>query len=512
MRIGIDVGGTNTDAVLMDGRQVIASTKQVTSSDVTGGVLKALDAVLQESRTGSQDVDSVMIGTTHFTNAVVQRQGLDRTGVVRLGYPATLSIPPLEDWPDDLRGAIGGVGHIAHGGHQFDGREISPIDENELRRIADELGSGGVTSVVISGVFSPAVQDHETRAADLVQSLMPQAAITRSHQIGRLGLLERENAAAMNACLASMASRTIAAFEAALEQQGITAPLYLSQNDGTLMTAAFTKQYPVLTFASGPTNSMRGAATLSDVSTGIVIDIGGTTTDGGVLVNGFPREASFEVEIGGVRTNFRMPDVISIGLGGGSYVSDDGTRVGPQSSGYRLTTEAKLFGGEHLTASDVAVAAGRATFGDPTRVGRLGEGLVRQACKTIDERVEELVDSLKTSPEDLPLIVVGGGSILVGEAIQGASRVIRPEHAGVANAIGAAIAQVSGEVDRIFSLEDRTRDSALGEARDAAIKAAVSAGADSETVEIVEIDEIPLAYLPSNALRIRIKAVGDLKG
>ncbi|GBD16053.1 hypothetical protein HRbin26_00948 [bacterium HR26] len=243
-----------------------------------------------------------------------------------------------------------------------------------------------------------------------------------------------------------------------------------------------------------------------------MLDVGGTTTDGGVLVNGFPREASFEVEIGGVRTNFRMPDVVSVGLGGGSLVSADGGQVGPQSVGYRLSEEALIFGGQTLTASDIAVAAGRASFGDPDRVCDLPRGLVRRALATIDGRLAELVDSLKTSPDPVPVVVVGGGSVLVPDELEGASAVIRPPYAEVANAIGAAIAQVSGEVDRVFSLEGRSRDSALAEAKAEAERLAVEAGADPATVSVVEVDEIPLAYLPSNAVRIRVKAVGDLRG
>src|SRR5205814_7429398 len=140
----------------------------------------------------------------------------------------------------------------------------------------------------------------------------------------------------LNACLSSLAERTVAAIGEALRALALDAPLYLSQNDGTLMSAEFARRYPVLTFASGPTNSMRGAAYLSGLKDAIVVDVGGTTSDGGMLVGGFPREASFEVSVGGVRTNFRMPDVVSVGLGGGSIVADGGRTVGPRSVGYAL--------------------------------------------------------------------------------------------------------------------------------------------------------------------------------
>src|SRR6478752_7511040 len=129
IRIGIDVGGTNTDAVVMDGTQVIAGVKSATTSDVMSGVVNALKDVLEASRMDAGAVDVVMIGTTHFTNAVVQRRDLAQTAAVRLGLPATASLPPMVDWPEDLKTAIGNHGYLAHGGNEFDGRPISPLDE-----------------------------------------------------------------------------------------------------------------------------------------------------------------------------------------------------------------------------------------------------------------------------------------------------------------------------------------------------------------------------------------------
>src|SRR4030095_1167091 len=135
-------------------------------------------------------------------------------------------------------------------------------------------------------------------------------------------------------------------FKRSIADLGITAPLYLTQNDGTLMSAEFAELYPVLTFASGPTNSMRGAAFLSGLKDAMVVDVGGTTSDVGALTHGFPREASVAIDIGGVRTNFRMPDVYSFGLGGGSLVRQAPLTIGPQSGGYRITEEALVLGGD----------------------------------------------------------------------------------------------------------------------------------------------------------------------
>jgi N-methylhydantoinase A/oxoprolinase/acetone carboxylase beta subunit len=512
MRIGIDVGGTNTDAVLMDDRHVLAEVKTPTTPDVTSGIVSALRTLISDSGVEASQVQGVMIGTTHFTNAVVEAKRLMPTAAIRLGLPATQALPPMVDWPDRLRQALGNHAFLVHGGHEFDGREISPLDPDELRRVAGEIGARGIRSVAIASVFSPVNTAFEQRAAEIVTGELPEAAISLSHEIGRIGLLERENATIMNACLRDLAVQIVEAFNAALAEFGIEAPVYLSQNDGTLMSVDYAERYPVATFASGPTNSMRGAAFLSGILDCAVVDIGGTTSDVGVLQKGFPREASIAVEIGGVRTNFRMPDVFSFGLGGGSLVRDDGElTIGPDSVGYELTQRALVFGGTELTATDVAVAAGLAEIGDPARVASLDRDLVERAARLIETEIAEAVDRMKTSAGNIPVVVVGGGSILLGDALPGASELVKPDHFAVANAIGAAIAQIGGEVDRVFSLEQIPREQALEQAKSEATEKAVAAGASPGTVHIVDVEEVPLAYLPSNATRIHVKAVGELE-
>ena len=118
--------------------------------------------------------------------------------------------------------------------------------------------------------------------------------------------------------------------------------------------------------------------------------------------------------------------------------------------------------------------------------------------------VEDAIDRMKTSAEPVPAILVGGGSILVERDLAGVSALSIPDHSAVANAIGAAIAQVGGEVDRVFSYEQEGRENAIQQAK------AVDAGAEPDSIEIIEVEEIPLAYLPGAACRIRVKAAGDL--
>jgi N-methylhydantoinase A/oxoprolinase/acetone carboxylase beta subunit len=510
LRLGIDVGGTNTDAVLMRGREVLGAVKRPNTERVVAGITAAVADLLRQTGTAAADVGAVMIGTTQFANAVVERRRLAPTAAIRLGLPATACLPPMVDWPDDLRAAIGGLAFLVHGGYEFDGRELSPFDAEEVRRAAEAIRARGVRAVAITGVFAPVNPAMEQAAAAVVRQVVPEVRCTLSHELGRIGLLERENATILNASLMELAAGLVGAFRTALASLGITAPVYFTQNDGTLMGSEFVERFPVLTFSSGPTNSMRGAAFLSGLRDAVVVDVGGTTTDIGMLVRGFPREAAAVVEIGGVRTNFRMPDILSLGLGGGSVVRTDPLRIGPDSVGYEIVHRALVFGGDVLTATDVVVAAGHAAVGDPARVAGLDPALVQAALARIHAMVSDGIDRVKTSPAPVPVVLVGGGSILLTRRPDGTSEVHRPPHFAAANAIGAAIAQVGGEVDRVFALAGRSRAQVLAEARQEATARAVQAGADPETVEIVEVDEVPLAYLPGNATRIRVKAVGDL--
>ena len=493
----------------MDRAELAGRAKVPTSPDVMSGIVAALGELLDQAPKGVP-VEAVMLGTTHFTNALLEQTDLSPTATLRLALPANRLLPPFVDWPGSLREAAGGLAYMVRGGHEYDGREISPADLPEVRSAVRDMVKRGVEAVAVSGVFSAVNPAHEDAAAEVIRQEAPHLHVTLSRDIGRIGILERENAAALNACLAGTAVRTIRGIRDAMESLGLDAPLYLSQNDGTLMDAAYAARFPVFTIASGPTNSMRGATYLSGIEDGIVVDVGGTSTDVGALARGFPREASVAVSIAGVRTNFRMPDVFSIALGGGSIVGVAPLSIGPRSVGYRLSREARVFGGGTLTTTDVAVASGRARVGDPALVADLEAGLVSDTANRIQEMVEDAVDQVKLSAAPVPVVLVGGGSILVGEPVKGASRVLRPDHFDVANAIGAAIAQVGGQVERVLALEGIDRDEALAGARDEAVSKAVGAGADPATVRIVEMEEVPLAYLPGNAMMVRAKAVGDL--
>ena len=288
LRIGVDVGGTNTDAVVVEpGGAVIAEAKAATTPDPIGGIKAAVDAVIGQVD-NPESLSKAMLGTTHPANAIIRRRDLDKVGVLRLAAPSSLGVRPSAAWPEDLRQIVIGPSMIVEGGFEYDGSPIAPLDEDAVRRFGAEC-AGTVSAAAVSCAFSPAVADHELRAAELLaEECGPDMAVSLSHTVGSLGLLERENATILNASLLTVAKRVVDGFRNTMIEAGLDVDSYLTQNDGTLMTVDEADRYPVLTVGSGPTNSMRGACALAGLADALVIDVGGTSTDVGILVDGFP--------------------------------------------------------------------------------------------------------------------------------------------------------------------------------------------------------------------------------
>ncbi len=510
MRVGIDVGGTHTDAVILNGDDVIAATKSLTSADVISGVTAALDEILQQSGVSAGSIKTVMIGTTQFTNAIVERRELSKIAVIRIGLPSGRGMPPMVDWPRDMVDAIDAEVYMLHGGYLYNGWPVADMRDDEVKAVITDIQNKGIQNVAIASAFSPMNSRPETQVAEKIRAAIPDARVTLSHSFGRLGLMERENAAIMNTTLLPFADRVVNSFLGALAKRGLTCPAFISQNDGTLMNADFVRAYPALTFASGPTNSLRGAYRLTGLENAIVVDIGGTTSDIGVIQNGFPRESNVVVNIGGIRTNFRMPDILAIGLGGGSVVSEDGKIIGPRSVGHKLVTEGLVFGGQTLTATDILVAGGHAVIGDKTLTSHIGAGVVSQATATLHKMLNDNIEMMKPGGKDMPVILVGGGAVLVTQGLNAAFKLHRPENADVANAIGAAIAQIGGESERMLSYRQTSRDESIASVTRAATERAIKAGADPKTIRAVDIEETAVPYMDEGATRVRVKVIGEL--
>ncbi|PNP49023.1 hypothetical protein THARTR1_10234 [Trichoderma harzianum] len=561
-RIGVDIGGTNTDAAIIDikalnspNRGVLAIYKAPTTPDITTGIEEAIKTVLSSSAIDQSRVLSVTIGTTHFINALVEADArrLDRVVVVRLCGPFTRQIPPFSGFPVGLRNILDGGVFYLDGGLEMDGRQIAELNEQQIRQAVMDITAAGVKAVALVGVFSPL--DHygiqEERCKKIMLETVPDLKVVCSHDIGPIGFLERENATILNASILRTGHRVKKSFQRAMKRLNLSCPLYLSQNDGTLIDIEAAADFPIKTFASGPTNSMTGAAFLAGIGQGhgtsnsvhgiingmsskdtlpngtitnadsssceqaqiLVVDIGGTTTDVcALLPSGFPRQAPGFVEIAGVRTAFSMPEVVSIGLGGGSIVTVDAesVSVGPASVGHFIQKRAKVFGGSTLTATDVVVAAGKAALGDPGLVHDIPQSAVNLASQDIKKKLERVIDQMKVSAAPVTVLLVGGGALLVTEELAGVEKCIQPIYQGAANAIGAAIGKVSGEVDTVEVLEGKDEKAVIEAACKKAIDQAVEKGAAREDVKIVEVNKMPLQYMSKVTIRIQVRAVGRL--
>lgn len=411
---------------------------------------------------------------------------------------------------------------------EIDGREVTSLNPEQIKATVASIREAGITMVALVGVFSPLDHEgiHEEACKKLMLELDPSLSIVCSHSIGGVGLLERENATILNASILKLARKTVRAFCRAMTELHLSCQLYLTQNDGTLTDAAAASEFPIKTFASGPTNSMTGAAFLAGLDRKgskptsdrqvLVIDVGGTTSDVcALLPSGFPRQASSFVEVGGVRTAFSMPEVLSVGLGGGSIIRHDKATghvsVGPDSVGHYLTTKAMVFGGDVMTSTDIVVASGSQNIGDSSKVSSIPQEVVAEARKCIRKILERAVEGMKVSALPITALLVGGGSIVYMDALEGVEECIIPPHHDSANAVGAAIAKVAGTIDVIEILAHRNEREVVKAAEQKAIEAAVARGADRNDVKIAEIEKLPLQYVQNKATRILVKAVGKLR-
>lgn len=536
LRIGVDVGGTNTDGVIIDpsltntpNKGIIAFHKSPTTTNPSDGINAAITYMFTSTTPAidPKDVASVTIGTTHFVNAVVERDAkrLCKVAVLRLAGPFGKHAPPCVDWPEDMRDLVLGHWGSVNGGLEVDGNLIAELDEAALREECRVIKEKGIRSIVVDGVFSPidTVYNQEERAAEIVREAFAgePVDVVLSKEVANLGFLERENAAILNAAILPFARKTIHSFQEPVKKLGLDCPVFITQNDGTILSGDAASRLPIRTFSSGPTNSMRGASFLihgeeRDGQAIMVVDVGGTTTDVGLLLaNGFPRQQAAYSELAGVRMNFSCPDIKSIGLGGGSIIrkaSQTGSRttVGPDSVGYKLTKEAIVFGGDVLTTTDATVLGhADVKIGDPELVkGKLTDDELAEVQAIIKQKLEKVIDMMKTSPEDLPVLLVGGGAVISPDELEGASKVLKPRWSGVANAIGAAMAGVSAVIDTVKSTESKTTSKLLEEISAEAVEKTVAAGASRESVKIVEMETLPLQYI-ANKSRFIVRAAGD---
>ena len=328
--LGIDTGGTYTDAVLYsESEGVLASAKSLTTRhDLAIGVSGAVETVLAEIGAAVGRIRLVSLSTTLATNALVEGQG-GRAGLVMIGFG------PQDLARDGLAEALGSDPVIyLPGGHNVHGNE-TPLDITPLERQLEDF-SEQVSAVAIAGYFAVRNPAHEIAVRDLIRhrTSLP---VTCSHDLSsRLGGPRRALTTLLNARLISMVARLIDATSGYLENRGIKAPLMVVRGDGALISAAEALMRPIETILSGPAASLVGARHLTGLENAVVSDIGGTTTDVAVLEGGHPRLDSEGATVGRYRTMVEAVAMHTFGLGGDSELRledggfDAGLILGPR--------------------------------------------------------------------------------------------------------------------------------------------------------------------------------------
>lgn len=509
-KIGIDIGGTNTDLALVDvDGGIAAHTKTTTTPEIHNGVKTALKYIINETKIAQGDIAGIFLGTTQIANAIHQQDDLYRVGVLRLAGHNPQSLPSCYSWPANLKKTLVDTITI-DGGFECHGDPITTLNPSQVKTAVENLLKKKMESLAVIGVFASLNPRQELLVKEIVQDMTKgKIPISLSHQIGGTGFIERENSTILNAALKRIMANVFKSLVSTCTDLGLACPIWVTQNNGSILDLAHAIEYPILTISAGPTNSFMGGIKLAKVEDAIVIDIGGTSTDIGLVRRGIPRRCFNNSEIGGITLNFPMPDVYSIAMGGGSHIhiTQNKIEIGPRSSGNKTFSQAVSFGGKQLTLTDIALALGYVEIqgARPKNVS-----LSHKGCKAvIDEAIRKIYELIaKIGPDEskLPIVMIGGGSSLMPKNLLD-GRIIIPPFAHIANAYGAALAQISATVDTVVSLEDR--QSVLENLQQQAIQAAIQKGADFKNVKITDIEIIPYHYVPNRMARVIVRASGN---
>jgi N-methylhydantoinase A/oxoprolinase/acetone carboxylase beta subunit len=433
--LGVDTGGTYTDAVLMDeaATRVIAKAKALTSRpDLSVGVGQAIDAVMAGIDPAA--VGMVSLSTTLATNALVEGQG-GRVALVFIGFD------PEEIHRDGLTEALNGDPVIRlPGGHSHAGSEVVPLDLGSLRDAVTGLPPG-LTGVAVAARFATRNPAHEAAARDLIRALtgLP---VTCSHELSQaLGGPKRALTAVLNARLVGMIDRLIGACEAHLQRLGIGARLMVVRGDGALVSADLAREKPIETILSGPAASIAGAGWLSGERDALVSDIGGTTTDVCLLRDGRPAIDPQGARVGPFRTMVEAVAMRTSGLGGDSEVHleeglEGGLRLGP-----RRVMPVSLLAVDHGAMVHRALDSALAAEVPPEGAGRFAVPVWAMLPEGLDAR------------EAVVAVRLAGGPLPLGEAVRARmesaalTRLVARGHVMIAGVTPSDASHVLGSVD-----------------------------------------------------------------
>lgn len=486
MFAGIDVGGTTTNAALVDGNRVVKTAIGPTDHhEILGSLLRTMDRLIEG--VDVERIERVVLSTTLITNLIAEGKA-DRVGLVLIPGPGVN--------PGDYRFKTTPV--ILDGAIDYRGREIAPLRDDQIKAAAQSLADQGYRKVAVVGKFCQRNHEHELHVRDLFSKAAPAIEVEMGHRVsGQLNFPRRAATTMLTLATRAHYRRFAEQAERAIRERGIMAPIYILKADGGTLPLDRSLDRPVETIFSGPAASVMGVMALTpEGQTSVVVDIGGTTTDLALILSGKPLLSSKGARIEDMLTHVRAFAVRSIGIGGDSVVRASGGRVtvGPDRAG-----PAFALGGPEPTPTDALMVLGLTNLGDPA-LARKGVGIVAKAlgCSTedaarriVDTVVERIVDTVnmmfieweqepayriwellqKTKARPQNVVGVGGASPplvpLVAKRL-GAKAII-PEHAPVANAIGAAVARptmtLSLRIDTERGIYTVAEDGTLGEAK-----------------------------------------------
>lgn len=486
MFVGIDVGGTTTNAALVDGNKVVKTAIGPTDhQEILGSLLRTMDRLIEG--VDVERIERVVLSTTLITNLIAEGKA-DRVGLVLIPGPGVD--------PRDYRFKTEPV--ILEGAVDYRGREIAPLKDDQIKAAAQSLADQGYRKVAVVGKFCQRNHDHEIHVRDIFSKAAPAIDVEMGHRVsGQLNFPRRAATTMLTLATRDRYRRFAEQAKRAIRERGIKAPIYILKADGGTLPLERSLDRPVETIFSGPAASVMGVMALTpEVQTSVVVDIGGTTTDLALILSGKPLLSSKGAKIEDMLTHVRAFAVRSIGIGGDSVVraSNGKITVGPDRAG-----PAFALGGPEPTPTDAIMVLGLTNLGE-TSLARKGVGIIAKTlgCSTeyaarmiVDTVVDRIVDTVnmmfleweqepayrvwellqRTKARPQNVVGVGGASPslvpLVAKRLNAVA--IIPEHAPVANAIGAAVARptmtLSIRIDTERGMYTVEEDGTLGEAK-----------------------------------------------
>ncbi len=517
MKLGIDVGGTNTDAVVVrnDGK-LLSWAKHLTTKDIISGIDAAAKEALKEANIPPEEISGVFLGTTHVLNALYYPNNLAKTALVRVIKKPSLIEPGIL-WPSSLKKYIGKVYHFKSA-YDYTGKtdHLSMSNLEQINELLRDIKKYNIESICIVGVYSPLYEAEELEIRNSIKERFPEIPITMSHEIGSTGFLERENAALLNAILSLVIREAMIDLARLFKNLSLHCPYWLTQNDGSLMEIKEAADYPILTIGSGVTNSIRGASILSGLKRCIVVDVGGSTIDIGRIMNGQPEVSLGSSSIFNIQVNVRVPKMHSLPYGGGSLISieDDLAEI-KETIANNIEQQGMAWGGNTWTLTDSFLRLFPNSFQDE-KISLDGlRVLSKDDCQKVINRVtkeiKERIAWFQLSNEDLPVVLVGGGSpLLVNRLFGKYQKVSHPAGYHICNAIGACFAPLSAEIDKVFWLNNKTKQEVIDQAKKQLFQQLMCKGAKKESIRLESLEEIPFDYLKGEVLRIRLKGLGEI--